>query len=87
MRYRPAISLPGRNRPSLEMYSAALREDELRDDEGGRCGMGEVAFEKSMVGTSSVFAAGAPQEGQKRAMLAISEPQEEQYAMKFPATG
>jgi hypothetical protein len=41
---------------------------------------------KSMVGTSSLLAAGAPHEEQKRTLLDSSMPQDAHFAMSFPAT-
>ncbi len=91
MRYRPATSRPGRNRPSFSRYSAELesREDDVDEDfdfeddfDSGRGGNGEVAVAKSSVAMSSVFAAGAPHPEQKRMPSDNSVPQLEHLAMK-----
>jgi hypothetical protein len=73
----------------LSRNSAELegREDELREDDGGRGGSGDVAVGKSSVARSSVFSTGLPQAEQKRTLAESSEPHEEHLAMIFPATG
>lgn len=85
IRYRPAISRPGRNRPSPNWYFAGLEwcDAELRDD-GGFGGSGEVTVAKSSVATSSGVEAGLPQEEQKRPAAGMSVPQNVHEVMIFP---
>lgn len=82
MRYRPASSRPGRNRPSFNRYSAEL--EGLDEDFGaGRGGNGELDVAKSSVATSSVFETGFPQEEQKRTLFSNSMPHVAHLAMKI----
>ena len=80
MRYRPAKSVPGKNRLSRNDVDNGLRPPELGDL--GVAGRREATVRVAYASSLTL----SPQDEQKRTFSAISVPQEVHFAIEVPET-